>query len=125
MDNSYRTRLGVIGYRNFNNYERIKKELDYFHSKRKIDLIVSGGCKGVDKLGERWADENGIPKKILYPNKSLGNRGYAIRDQQIVDSSTHLMAFPSKYGTGTQLTLEMAKKKPDLKVKVFWIDEDD
>lgn len=117
----FRTRLGVVGYRDYHDYQHIKKELDYFNSRRKIDLIVSGGCSGVDTLGERWADENNVPKKILKPDLSHGKRGYAIRDQLIVDSSTHLIAFPSIKGTGTQLTIEMAKKKEGLKLKVIQV----
>src|SRR5579872_648734 len=56
----FKVRMGVVGYRNYNNYEHIKKELDDFQSKskNKIDLIVSGGCTGVDTLAERWADED-------------------------------------------------------------------
>lgn len=120
----FKTRLGVVGYRDYHDYQHIKKELDYFNSRRKIDLVVSGGCSGVDSLGERWADENDIPKKILLPDLKHGKRGYAMRDQKIVDSSTHLIAFPSIKGTGTQLTIEMAKKKEGLKLKVVQIDQE-
>ncbi|VBB18739.1 hypothetical protein YASMINEVIRUS_1271 [Yasminevirus sp. GU-2018] len=114
---SFRTRMAVVGYRNYNDYDHIKRELDFFNSKRKIDLIVSGGCTGVDTLAERWADENNVPKKILLPIKALGKRSYALRDHGIVDHSTHMIAFPSDQGRGTQITIEMAKKK-NIKLRV-------
>jgi hypothetical protein len=120
----FKVRMGVVGYRNYNDYDHIKRELDTFQTKAdsKIDLIVSGGCTGVDTLAERWADENNIPKLILLPIKKLGKRSFAIRDQEIVNSSTHMMAFPSTRGKGTQITIGMAKKQPKIKLRVFDID---
>jgi len=119
----FKVRMGVVGYRGYYDYDHIKRELDTFQIKAdsKIDLIVSGGCTGVDTLGERWADENNIPKLILLPIKSLGKRSYAIRDQEIVNCSTHMMAFPSDLGKGTQITIEMARKNPSIKLRVIKI----
>ncbi|WP_419904288.1 SLOG family protein [Kiloniella sp.] len=31
-----------------------------------IEEVVSGGCRGVDELGERWAESKSIPKKVLH-----------------------------------------------------------
>lgn len=118
---NYQTRVGIVGYRYYNNYERVKEELDKFNSECKIDLIVSGGCIGVDTLGERWADENNIPKIIFHPNINLGASRFRIRDQKIVDVSSHLIAFPSNKGKGTQMTMRMADKK-GIDKKVFFVD---
>ena len=30
-----------------------------------IDEVVSGGCRGVDEMGERWAEGHGIPVKTF------------------------------------------------------------
>lgn len=35
------------------------------------DLIISGGAKGVDTLAELYADEQGIPKRIIRPQYEL------------------------------------------------------
>lgn len=121
---NYKTRMAVIGYRYYNNYEHIKKELDDFVKKsgKPIDLIVSGGCIGVDLLGERYAKENNIPILIFSPNLSFGKKGYALRDQEIVNHSTHMIAFPSRQGKGTQITIQMAKQKIGYKSRVIFID---
>lgn len=116
---NYKTRLAVVGYRDYHDYDHIKKELDHFQSKRNIDLIVSGGCTGVDTLAERWAAENNIPKLIFRPNKLLGKKSHIIRDQEIVNHCTHMIAFPSSKGKGTQITIKMAKKKPEIKLRVI------
>lgn len=117
-----RIRLGVVGSRDCTDYQLIKKEIDYFNSRLPIDLIVSGGARGVDSLAERWADENNVKKLIFYPDLSKGKRGYAIRNQQIVDSSSHIIAFPSKKGKGTQITIGMARRKENVKLKVIDLD---
>jgi len=119
---NFEIRLGVVGYRNYHNYDHIKRELDEFRLTQNIDLIVSGGCTGVDILAERYADSNNIPKLILLPVRSLGNKSFAIRDQEIVNCSTHMLAFPSKKGNGTQLTIGMAHRRSDIILKVIEID---
>jgi len=110
MELEYPVRVGVVGCRYCNDYAIIKKELDALHSKTRIDLIVSGGAKGVDTLAEKWARENNIPCKVYLPNLAWGKKGYAMRNQQIVDLATHLLAFPSEQSKGTLITINMAKK---------------
>ena len=46
----------VAGSRNFNDYELLKKELN----KINITELISGGARGADKLGEKYAKENNI-----------------------------------------------------------------
>lgn len=80
-----------------------------------ISHIVSGGAKGADKLAERFADEFGIEKEI-YPVTKEAYRLYGKaaplkRNEQIVHACTHLIAFPSRSGTGTQYTFNLAIEK--------------
>ena len=52
-------KLAIIGSRDFNDYEFLCDELKpYLH---KITLVISGGAKGADSLGEKWAKDNNIP----------------------------------------------------------------
>jgi len=50
--------IGIVGSRDFNDYKRLKAMLDLY--KGKVSKIVSGGAKGADGLGKRWAEENGV-----------------------------------------------------------------
>lgn len=120
IDN-YSCRIGVVGSRYCTDYKMIKKELDEYNLLHNIDLVVTGGAKGVDALAEKWAKENNVPLKIYYPILSMGKKGYAYRNQQIVDLSTQIIAFPSKTGKGTQITIDMAKRK-GLNPKITWLD---
>ena len=56
-------KVAVIGGRTFNDYELVKETL----TKLDITLLVSGGAKGADSLGERYASENNITTLIYKP----------------------------------------------------------
>lgn len=51
----------IAGSRHIEDYDALQNIMD------KIDWdvteVVSGGCRGVDVMGERWAEEHGIPVK--------------------------------------------------------------
>ena len=57
-------KIAIIGSRTFNDYNRLKRILDLYP----ISKMISGKAEGADSLGERYADENEIIKKI-YPAK--------------------------------------------------------
>jgi predicted Rossmann fold nucleotide-binding protein DprA/Smf involved in DNA uptake len=103
--------LGIIGSRLFSNYEFIKsKVLENFDVKN-IDTIVSGGARGVDTLGEQFADEFDIQKDIAKPDWDKYGKGAAfIRNQEIVDLSDVLIAFPIKSSGGTWDSVRKAQK---------------
>jgi predicted Rossmann-fold nucleotide-binding protein len=53
----------ICGGRDFNNYDQVKKAV--INSGFEITEVVSGGAKGADSLGERWAKENNVPVKLF------------------------------------------------------------
>lgn len=62
------SRIIVAGSRDFNNYELVKNILDEYmeYPQFKNPVIVSGGARGADSLGERYAKENNLQLEI-YP----------------------------------------------------------
>ena len=85
-------------------------------------VVVSGGCKGADRMGEKWALENKIVTQIFKPNwKAHGRLAGIVRNADIIDNATHVLAFPSHTGSGTQNSIHRAQKaaKPTI---VLWID---
>lgn len=68
-------RLGIIGSRNYNNQEHfdlnIKKVTEEILEGKTLILVVSGGCRGADTMGEKWAADNKIQTLILKPESSL------------------------------------------------------
>lgn len=49
----------IAGSRHIEDYDVLKELIE--SSGWDIDEVVSGGCRGVDEMGERWARENDIP----------------------------------------------------------------
>ena len=80
--------LSIIGSRSLN--INLKKYINL----DKLDKIITGGAKGIDKCAEKFARENRIPLEIIRPDYELyGVRAPAIRNKKIVDSCDYLIAF--------------------------------
>jgi hypothetical protein len=107
-------KIGIIGSRTFNDYELLKEVMsDYLNRDNELncELVVSGGAKGADKLGERWAKENNIKTLIFYPEwdkygKSAGFR----RNQDIIKNSDMVVAFWDKTSKGTKSSIDLCVK---------------
>lgn len=76
------------------------------------DLIISGGAVGVDALAEKYADERGIKKMILYPDYEIyGRNAPLIRDKLIVDNADLVIAVWDGSSRGTEFTISYAKRR--------------
>lgn len=76
-----------------------------------VDLIISGGAKGIDTLAENYADKNGISKLILRPDyKHYGKAAPIIRNKLMVDISDALIVVWDGKSKGTKHTIDYAQK---------------
>lgn len=99
-------KVAIVGSRSINDVD-IKK-----HIPPDTTLIISGGAVGVDTLAERYADEHGIKKLILYPDYELyGKSAPLIRDKLIVDHADLVIAFWDGESRGTEFTISYAKRR--------------
>ena len=112
----------IAGSRNFNNYKFLCNALKVFGEK--ITTVVSGGARGVDALGERWATENNIPIE-RYPANwfAHGKVAEPIRNAQMADNADSLIAFWDGKSKGTKNMLDLARKQK-LSITVIKISED-
>ena len=128
-------KLAVIGSRDFNDYELVCKTIK--EHKFEPILIVSGGAKGADSLGERYADDNNIPKKIFQaewdnldaePCKIKTNKQgkkYNVlagfnRNKSIVDEADMILAFWDGKSSGTENSIEYAEQKGKFIVTIYY-----
>ena len=101
-------KVAVIGSRDFNDYERLKKVLNNIN----VTHIISGGARGADRLGERYADENGIPKTIYIPDWDKYGKGAGfIRNQLIIDDAELVVVFLDGKSNGTRDSMKKAHKQ--------------
>lgn len=117
-------RVLIAGCRNYNDYECAKRCIDYYIKdiRQKYELVfVSGGCRGADLLGERYAEENGFSVEI-YPADwaKFGRKAGPIRNKLMAEVSDYIICFWDGKSAGTKSMIECAKRtnKP-LKVKLI------
>ncbi|MEK6829884.1 MAG: DUF2493 domain-containing protein [Nanoarchaeota archaeon] len=110
-------KVAVIGSRSFNDYERLKQTLSLFP----ISVVVSGGAKGADKLGERYADENNIKKEIYIPQWDLfGKKAGFMRNEDIIKNSDIVIAFWDSRSKGTRDSIGKANQMKKTTMIVYF-----
>lgn len=108
--------LAIVGYRDYNDYKTFEAHVNEYIAEiaQPIQCIISGGCRGVDKMGERFAQEHQIKMIVLHPDwkkyPGPGYKAYVMRDQKIAAACSHLIGFPSDAGKGTQHTIRFAQQ---------------
>lgn len=119
--------LAIVGSRNFTSYnifiDNVKATLKEWGVKKcDIAEIISGGARGTDLMAVRFADRNKIPLTEFLPDwDQFGRRAGPIRNKEIIGSATHVIAFPSRKGRGTQSSIKFAEQR-GLPLKVVYID---
>ena len=117
-------RVVIAGCRNYNNYDEAKEYIDFCLSniRKENDIIIVSGCaSGADKIGERYAKENGF-KVEQYPadwekyGKSAGPR----RNRQMAEVADYVICFWDGQSRGTRSMIEYTKicNKP-IKIKII------
>ena len=103
--------LGIVGSRNFG-YWKLMQEYVTRYILQGCTTIVTGDARGADAIAVRLAQNHDLGVIVHKADWDLyGKKAGPIRNKKIVDDSDVLIAFPSKHGKGTQITIDMANKK--------------
>lgn len=115
-------RIIVAGCRYYEDYDEAKAyiEMCIKNIRKKYTLIfLSGGCRGADMLGERYAKENGFSIE-RYPAdwQKYGKSAGPKRNLQMAKACDYVICFWDGKSHGTASIISYAKmlKKP-LKIK--------
>lgn len=116
--------LAIIGSRNFTDKTFFNNKISEWIAKYgKPNRIISGGAKGADSLAADYAKARHIELIIYFPDwLQYGKSAGPIRNTLIINHCTHVLAFPSKNGVGTQDSLQKAEKLGK-NITVYFIDE--
>lgn len=110
-------KVGIIGSRGFNDYQMVCDEMNTISNE--VDLIVSGGAKGADMLGEKWARENNKETLIFKPEwDKYGKRAGFVRNQDIVKNSDMVIAFWDGNSKGTKSSIDLCERF-GIKIKII------
>lgn len=103
----------IAGGREFKDYKKLKRYMDFILmnvDKDKLE-IVSGGARGADLLGEKYAEEKGYPIKQFIPDWGIGKQAGYLRNWDMAKYADALVAFHDGESKGTQHMINLAKKE--------------
>lgn len=106
----------IVGGRNFNNYDLLKRKLDKILQNQNKVFIISGGARGADTLAEKYAKEKGYGFKVFIANwDKYGKSAGYIRNTQMHDFINHflnrgMVAFWDGKSKGTKQNFDLAKR---------------
>lgn len=116
----------IAGSRTINNYNIVKSAIEKVVNSDDgwtITEIVSGGAKGIDSLGERWAKNNDIPiKRFVADWEQYGKAAGPIRNTLMAKYSDCLIAIWDGKSRGTSHMITEAQSL-DLRVVVLYEDD--
>lgn len=110
----------IAGGRDFNDYDLLMKKVSsLLRNQYKGIEVVSGGAKGADALGEKYAVDSNMSLKEFHADwdrygKSAGYR----RNVEMAEYADALIAFWDGRSKGTKHMIDIAKSK-GLKVRVI------
>lgn len=119
-------RVIVAGSREIADLATVARAIEY--SGFKVTEVVSGRARGVDRLGEAWADANGVPVKPFPAqwrradgsvDKGAGHK----RNEQMAQYADALVAVWDGKSTGTEDMIRRADKR-GLSIYVYRTDRE-
>ena len=82
------------------------------HVPEGVELVITGGAKGVDTLAEEFARERGIPAVTVKPcYERYGRAAPILRDEEMVDMADAVLVIWDGVSRGSRHTAEYAKRK--------------
>lgn len=106
-------RLVIAGGRDFNNYQTVADNASHLLDKLKVNpdevILICGMAPGADTLGLTWAQNHGIKVESYPADWGLyGKSAGPIRNREMAQVATHLLAFWDGESKGTKNMIEMA-----------------
>jgi len=99
----------IAGSRSITSFDAVLNAIQW--AQMDITEVVSGGAKGVDALGERWAKLNEVPIKRFLPDwKQFGKSAGPRRNEQMAQYADGLIAVWDGKSRGTEHMIETARR---------------
>lgn len=107
-------RLIIAGSRSITDHDFVAAKLSQItaNTRDDIEYVVSGGARGVDLIGESWANGEDIPVRRFVPDwKRYGRSAGYRRNVEMAEVGTHLIAFWDGESRGTKHMIDIARDK--------------
>lgn len=108
-------RVIIAGSRDFCDYVFLSDTCNCLLS-RKVQtntiVIISGGARGADRMGEQYAEEKGYEIRRFIPDwEKEGKKAGYLRNTQMAENADALIAFWDEKSRGTKNMIDTARKK--------------
>lgn len=105
-------KLGIVGSRNPGvSYQEWENMLLAKIDPSKVEMVISGGAKGVDTYAKLFAGRHHIPYMEFAPQYSTyGKYATLKRNTQIVKEASVVVAFPTSESRGTLHSIREAER---------------
>jgi len=115
-------RVVIAGCRDFTDYKQAKEYIDFCISNIRQEyriIIVSGGARGADTLGEKYAKQNGFEiERYLADWDTYGKSAGARRNKKMAEVCDYVICFWDGKSKGTKIMIDYAKQyNRPLKIK--------
>jgi hypothetical protein len=112
-------KLLIAGSRTYSDMGEVRNQMSYWVDRNGFpNEIVSGGCRGVDKMGEEWAAFVGLPVTKFVANWSKNKRAAGpIRNREMAEYCDMAIIFWDQKSRGTKNMIDelrLAKKPYEL-----------
>lgn len=114
-----KSKVIIAGGREFNQYDLLKFKCDKILKDLGDVIIISGGARGADALGERYAKERGLKcEKYEADWDTYGKSAGYKRNEEMAKNAGYLIAFWDGRSKGTGHMIDLAKQY-NLKVRII------
>jgi hypothetical protein len=109
-------RLAIVGSRDFNDYPLLHTKVVEFAKAHGVTdssqlTVLSGRARGADKLGEYFANQYTVELEYYVPDwNGLGKRAGFVRNEQMSDAATHVIAFWDGVSRGTRHMIDYSQR---------------
>jgi hypothetical protein len=105
-------KLIIAGSRSLEDYSWMETKLDNILSNTSEPILVlSGGAKGADRLGERYAKERGFETTVMPADwETHGKKAGYLRNKQMAQKCTHAVIFWDGKSPGSRHMIEICEK---------------
>jgi hypothetical protein len=104
----------VTGGRDNHDRKTVNRALDQLRRTYRIDAVVQGGSRGVDKLAKEWAASNGIDSPQIDADwVTLGRQAGKLRNAQMLNEHPDVdlvVAFEGNTGTAHMVEIAGLRK---------------
>jgi hypothetical protein len=106
-------KLGITGTRQFSDQNWVEDRLDEMYSPADIEVLISGGARGIDTCCEIWARKHSVAIDVHKPDYDQYGKGAPlVRNDEMIALCDEMVGFPlpDASSRGTEYTIAHAIK---------------